>query len=57
MIQELAGGLIVEDVKVGEGIACPRNATVTIHYTGTLEMEHSLIPAAMGSQRHFRCAA
>ena len=37
MIQELPGGLIVEDIKVGEGIACPRNATVTIHYTGTLE--------------------
>lgn len=35
--QELPGGLILEDLVVGTGAECKPNATVTIHYRGTLE--------------------
>lgn len=34
---ELPGGLILEDLVVGTGAECKPNATVTIHYRGTLE--------------------
>ncbi len=34
--QELPGGLVVEDVEVGEGAECPSGATVRVHYKGTL---------------------
>lgn len=35
--QELAGGLVAEDVEVGSGAECPNGATVKVHYRGTLE--------------------
>lgn len=34
---ELPSGLIIEDIKVGEGRDCPPGATVTIHYRGMLD--------------------
>lgn len=30
-------GIVIEDLLVGEGLECPKGATVTVHYTGTLE--------------------
>ncbi|MBS0195405.1 MAG: FKBP-type peptidyl-prolyl cis-trans isomerase [Planctomycetes bacterium] len=35
-VQKLPNGLQIEDLKVGEGDPCPADATVTIHYRGTL---------------------
>jgi peptidylprolyl isomerase len=35
--KELPGGLILEDLVVGTGVECKPDATVTIHYRGTLE--------------------
>ena len=35
--QELAGGLVAEDIEMGEGAGCPHGATVKVHYRGTLE--------------------
>ncbi len=35
--QELAGGLVAEDIEVGSGPECPRGATIKVHYKGTLE--------------------
>ncbi|GIW73890.1 MAG: hypothetical protein KatS3mg103_0412 [Phycisphaerales bacterium] len=35
--QELAGGVVATDLRVGDGPACPPGATVTVHYKGTLQ--------------------
>lgn len=35
-MQTLPSGLIIEDLVEGTGPACPKGATVTIHYLGTL---------------------
>jgi FKBP-type peptidyl-prolyl cis-trans isomerase len=34
--EKRADGLVIEDLNVGDGAVCPKGATVTIHYRGTL---------------------
>ncbi|MEQ8845533.1 MAG: FKBP-type peptidyl-prolyl cis-trans isomerase [Phycisphaerales bacterium] len=34
---EMPGGLVAEDIEVGDGAECPHGATVKVHYRGTLE--------------------
>ena len=36
-VQTLPSGIILEDLVLGKGDSCPPNATVTIHYRGTLK--------------------
>jgi FKBP-type peptidyl-prolyl cis-trans isomerase len=35
--QELEDGLVVEDLRLGEGMVCPPGASVVLHYYATLE--------------------
>ncbi|MEO1008826.1 MAG: FKBP-type peptidyl-prolyl cis-trans isomerase [Planctomycetota bacterium] len=34
---EMTGGVVAEEIQVGDGTECPPGATVKVHYTGTLE--------------------
>ena len=43
-------GVVIEDLSIGAGRACPEGAAVTVHYTGTLKNGGKQFDASVGGE-------